>query len=384
MPASTFDHDAAVEAIYRTAAAPDLWPETITRIADHVGALGGLLAYAAPPGESNNLLVVGRLRDDLVDLYLQRYASNPFSRAMANVTPGKVVVAGQLTDMRAVRRSALYADILLPQAIVEQLAFSHAGLTRNGSSGGLAFMLDARRLDDASQATARIQRLVPHLTRALDVSLALGRHESGVWQLGQVLDAMPGAALLLDRAGAVLRMNAAAETLLQEADGLSLIQSDGFLLVAQAGEEARQLGRCIAQALAVTRGEDLGLAGPLRITRPSGRPPLIVLVTPLPPPAFTLFEAIDGGARALVQIVDTHRGAHAQAELLQHAVGLTAMESRVAALIGAGLSVPEAAATLGVTPNTVKTHLARCFDKAGVRSQAALARLLASLPTRGS
>src|SRR5262249_19768704 len=102
--------------------------------------------------------------------------------------------------------------------------------------------------------------------------------------------------------------------------------------------------------------------------------------TPLPPPAFTLWEAVDGSARALVQIVDAHALVLAQAQVLQQAAGLTAMEARVVALIGAGMSAPESAAALGVSLNTVKPHLSRCFDKAGVHSQVALGGLLASIP----
>jgi DNA-binding NarL/FixJ family response regulator len=48
--------------------------------------------------------------------------------------------------------------------------------------------------------------------------------------------------------------------------------------------------------------------------------------------------------------------------------------------LGSGLGVTEAARALGVSLNTVKTHARRVFDKAGVRTSAALARLMASLP----
>jgi DNA-binding CsgD family transcriptional regulator len=57
-----------------------------------------------------------------------------------------------------------------------------------------------------------------------------------------------------------------------------------------------------------------------------------------------------------------------------------AAEARVATLIASGLSGPQTAATLGVSLATVKTHLARCFEKIGVHSQAGLVRLLASMP----
>jgi DNA-binding CsgD family transcriptional regulator len=382
MAASTSDQNSLVNAIYRTAAEPGLWPQTLTRIADSIGTLGGLLAYMAPPGESNNFLVVGRLRDDLTELYLQHYASNPISRALVNITPGQVIATSKLVDMTRLRRSAFHADILLPQSIIDQVAFTHASLTRNGSAGGMGFMLNARQLEDVDQAAMRLARLVPHLTRAIDLSLWAGRHQSGAWQLERTLDVMPGAALLLEGRGAVLHMNAAAEMLLNEADGLTLIQSDGVHLRAPASDEQSALARCIAAALSVARGEDCGLSGALRISRPSGRPALIVVATPLPPDSFSLWEAVEGGARALVQIIDPCAPVLAQADLLKQAVGLTPTEARVAALIGVGMSTTETAATLGISPNTVKTHLARCFEKAGVHSQAALARLLASMPAK--
>ena len=72
--------------------------------------------------------------------------------------------------------------------------------------------------------------------------------------------------------------------------------------------------------------------------------------------------------------------APADAAALRAAFGLTAAEARLAVLVGAGTGLPEAAARLGVSRETARTHLARCFDKTGVRSQAALARLVAGLP----
>jgi len=380
-PAS--DHAAAVNAIYRAGLAPELWSETLTLLADYVGAIGGQIAYNAPVGQPS-FMVTGRLRDDLDRLYLERYALNPYSRALAKVAPGQVHAMNQLVDPTVVRRTAFHADILAPQAIEDFVVVTHASLTRNGSSGGMSFPLDVRHVEDIGQAAARLGRLVPHLSRAIDFTLQLGRRQSGLWQLEHILNAMPSAAVLLDRRGGIIRTNAAADALLSQADGISIVKSDGLYLTAHSRSEAGLLSARIVQALATSRGEDQGLNGALRIARPSGRPPLLVLVTPLPPPSFSLWEAIDGGARAMVQIVDLHAPAYAQAESLRMAAGLSASEARVAALIGGGLSIPEAAATLGLSSNTVKTHLARCFDKTGVRSQAALARLLASIPVPAS
>ena len=82
----------------------------------------------------------------------------------------------------------------------------------------------------------------------------------------------------------------------------------------------------------------------------------------------------------MVQIVDPQASIDAQAERLRLLVGLTAAETRVAALLGSGLGLAETSSALGVSLNTVKTHARQVFAKAGVRSSAALTRLVASIP----
>ena len=57
-----------------------------------------------------------------------------------------------------------------------------------------------------------------------------------------------------------------------------------------------------------------------------------------------------------------------------------ARQARVAVLVGSGLTAPQAAEALGISLSTVKTHLKHCFDKIGVHSEVALARLLSTLP----
>jgi len=126
-------------------------------------------------------------------------------------------------------------------------------------------------------------------------------------------------------------------------------------------------------------GASIALAEPVRITRPSGAAPLVVIPIPLPPPAFALWELSDT-ARVLVLIVDPSAQSGSAASILRKAFGLTATEARVAALVGSGLGGPQTAQVLGIAPATVKTHLARCFEKIGIRSQVQLAQIIASLP----
>lgn len=51
----------------------------------------------------------------------------------------------------------------------------------------------------------------------------------------------------------------------------------------------------------------------------------------------------------------------------REALGLTPAETTVLELLAAGLSNKEIAARLDVSPNTIKTHVARVLDKLGAR-----------------
>ena len=60
---------------------------------------------------------------------------------------------------------------------------------------------------------------------------------------------------------------------------------------------------------------------------------------------------------------------------------LTPMEVRVLLAIVEIGGVPEVADALGIAETTVKTHLARLFEKTGARRQVDLAKLLAGFAT---
>ena len=284
-------------------------------------------------------------------------------------------------------------------------------------------MLSARGAEQADENVRRLQWLTPHLGRALDATLKLGHLADGTRQLASVLNLMPNPALLLNGKGRIILANPAAKSLLRTGDGLALDRDGGLQLAAALPAETAALSRALAQALAVASGSGdrtrravaaepalrggavagaavplprsrvrvMGkalavasgtgseLGGRLRLARPSGAAPLLVLPVPLPPPAFALWEMLEQ-ARVLVLIVDPSAQSRATAAAIQTTFGLTAAEARVAVLIGSGRSGPETAAMLGISPSTVKTHLKRCFEKTGVHSQVGLARILGALP----
>lgn len=106
---------------------------------------------------------------------------------------------------------------------------------------------------------------------------------------------------------------------------------------------------------------------------------MVVLPVPLSAPAFEMWELLDP-ARLLVLIIEPGAPLGSGGSLLQRSFELTAAEARVAELVSAGLTSPQAARKLGVSPTTVKTQLKRVFDKTGVNSQVKLARLVGAFP----
>jgi DNA-binding CsgD family transcriptional regulator len=64
--------------------------------------------------------------------------------------------------------------------------------------------------------------------------------------------------------------------------------------------------------------------------------------------------------------------------MAQSIYGLSAAQTRLAQLIAHGLELSEAANRLGISTNTVRTHLQRMFDRTGTHSQSALVGLLLS------
>ena len=143
--------------------------------------------------------------------------------------------------------------------------------------------------------------------------------------------------------------------------------------------EDRRLRQALGPALlAARRSDDSALAcPPVRIERPSGQPPLLLIVDRVlrQPPTF----GAGSKAMLLVRIVNLGHEQVGKIYPLRAMFELTAAETRVAELIATGRSPADAARHLALSMNTVRTHLTRIFDKTGVRSLHALVRLLMAL-----
>lgn len=370
-----------LDLIYGAVSDPRLWPDVLVGVADHMGALGGMLAHCPAPASGKTATqILGRLPEEPSAIFREHYVWNPWTVAVAKAPFGKAVSANSLIEPGSIEKTDFYADVLAPWGHADIIDINHKTLNIDGGIGGFGFCVSSRGTGQTEELIRRLDEVGPHLCRAFDASLLIGGGQTGAQRhLSIALDLMPNAALLLDAQGRVTQANAAAEELLRQSDGIVFDGKGGLQLTSALSGERKALAAALKQALDIAEGFATALTDPVRVTRRSGAAPLLVLAVPLPRPSFRFWELVEP-ARALVVILDPSAKSHATAASMRAAYGLTQAEARVALLLASGVSGQQMPALLGVTYDTVKTHLRRCFDKTGVHSQAQLMRLLTMFP----
>ncbi len=296
------DFDTAVEALYRAASEPDLWPDALAAVGRHAGAADAALVNGGERPTPGDMLLL----------------------ALPSPAPGRPAAA-----------IALFSGSDLPI--------------------------------DAAVARERIERLSSHIVRAIGLSREISRARQLTGEAEAMKDMLPTPVFWLDRLGRVADLNAHGRGLLDAGDGL--VRDGGGRLAARLPGESARLQAAIRAAI----GDRSRAQHAISIERPGEQPPLLLLLMPLES------DPRDARPSLLVQVANMAVSTAGKENILRSAYQLTVSEARVAVLAASGNSAPDAAAALGVSANTVRTHLARVFDKTGARSQRALAQLLAAI-----
>lgn len=172
--------------------------------------------------------------------------------------------------------------------------------------------------------------------------------------------------VVVDERAFVLSMSSTARGMLRGGGGLTLKEGH---LVATTLRETILLRRSIGTMLKRAEACRVALRG-ARIRRPGGT--LDIVISPLPLPGSTIAR---GAPAALIYMIEATTPAQADAASTPR-YDLTPAELKVVTAILQGHSGQSAAEFLGVSYNTLKTHLKRIYAKTGTNNQAALIRLL--------
>lgn len=173
--------------------------------------------------------------------------------------------------------------------------------------------------------------------------------------------------VLISGNGEIVCLNDTARSLLRSGDGLSF--ADGTFQTARL-PETKRLQACVVCAC---EHPELGSTKRVLVTRPSGRAPYVVSVTPI---------VQDGAAqvgRCIVHIVDLAAQAAISKDAVSETFGLSDREADLAVELTRCSGLKDAAAKACMALNTARNHMQSIFAKCRVHSQLELSRILARL-----
>lgn len=365
-------------AIYDAALDPAMWPHVLDGVRRLLNATAAHVMYHDHHARGGSIAADAGLDPALLAAYVQHYhALDPWAQAAtpSSAVAGRVILGQALVSHAELVKTEFYADLAKPFGVTRAL-----GGQLDQVVPGLVSALVVNRPDAADEFApgdaVTMARLLPHVRRALTTYRELGRLRASHGALVETMDALRVAVVLVDRLLRVHTMNAAARTMVEVADGLSI--TDGILRIAAPDPRGR-LRHLVNRSEATPRLEGGGqLDDCVAVPRPSGRPPYLLVVTPL-----TSRVGLDLGKQAVAAlfITDPAGALQPQEKRLQQLFGFTPAEARIAAALANGLAPDGIAAALELRINTVRWHIKRLLGKTGASTQAQLVRLLLAAGT---
>jgi DNA-binding CsgD family transcriptional regulator len=274
-----------------------------------------------------------------------------------------LVSSDEIIRLRELRRSEFFADVLKSGGL------GHAALCTLTAGPDITVQFSVHKTLARgafnSTETLALRRLLPHVRRAMGVSLRLKPIPGP--DPNTLADRLVCAAFILNRDGGLVDANPEAQSLAVSCSAFS-IYKDGIrfrnpdLQHRVLSAVKRVLDGAPLQPLQLTDGDyrfDLMILGLKRHNRPR------------------LESLCAQSAEVLVLIETTHRTTVSQAHAHMHE-HLTEAELRVARVAALGVSSLEISRTLQLSVNTVKTHLRRVYQKLDVHRQGELVALLGS------
>jgi len=357
--------DVLIEQIYGAIGRPEVWSDVLAAITARMKGERALI-YIHDLKANRLLFSVGhRLDPKYIALYEEKHLAGPLLPRIMQLSAGSLLTdKNPIMTYEDMRQSAFYRDVLEP------LNVYYASVTiilRQQDALGMLWV--ARSRDNGifgEEEGNAVLPLVPHLCRATQLHYRFLATEIERAAAASALDRLTHAVVVCDGATRILFANATAKKLLAAKRGLRSVA--GRL----AGGTAAQSNELV-EAIRAVAGRERDTAS-------------VVLET-----ADETFRVLMSRASAelrlglrpqadlvLVSFSDPAADQAASAEVLKEMLRLTKTEARVALALAHGQTMQDIADELGVSLNTVRTHVASTFSKTETSRQADLVRVVLS------
>lgn len=358
--------------IYDTTLDPSLWTEALAKTCAFTGGVSSTLAFHDTASATGNIAYEWGTDPHYTQHYVTALArTNPLMvSAHLQREPGEVFAASDLMPYDELQRSRVYLEWMKPQGWGD---FTHFLIEKSGRRFGHFGV--ANKAEDSpagAEARRRLRLLVPHVTRAVAIARTIELHKVEADTLSSVVDALSAAVILVTADRNVVYANPSAEAML--ADGRILQQRHDGLIATEAAamDELRAaIARC-------ARGDLASDGDPVAIALGGADERLVAHVVSLARGARRQAGKLYGAVAGIF----VHEAELRRPTLIQTVAklyGLTPGETRVLfAMLEAG-GVPQTAAALGVSDETVKSHLKHIFEKTDRSRQADLVKLIGEI-----
>jgi DNA-binding CsgD family transcriptional regulator len=359
--------DKVVAAFFEAAVLPEQWPDALSSFAAAFRSEGALVLIWDELKASPALLEITGPLSSGKRLYAEYYSRiDPHPNLLVGQPPRHWVCSSQFFNERYMLRSEYFVDFLFAHGIRHGAAAhlhsrSHRqlpfiGLNRSSQVGPFS-----------KNDLAELERLSPQLDRAVLLHQKLKRIQWENQAQASLLQQASFGVFLADADGRVVKMNQTAERIIATADGLAI--ENGVLTPARSFERAK-LSKALEEP---THGGGAFLVG-----RPSGRLPYALLITPLPTELRLVLDA--ERPFAMILVTDFDFRTKIRGRRLSELFGFTNAEASLAVALAQGKDLRQIASATGQSLPTLRSHLRAMFEKAGVKRQADIVRLVLSIP----
>ncbi|MGD1878552.1 MAG: LuxR C-terminal-related transcriptional regulator [Kiloniellaceae bacterium] len=373
--------DALVDQVYRASTGEIGWELALRETASAFDAsFAGLVLERCPLSQARldpsaitpEPLAIHLSEDfgDLADLYYRHFFRlDPFRPGAPVAFSPSITQIHEVCDMKAFAESEYYRDFARRADAFHLTRFS----ARLDANVQIRIALDRSNAKDPLNdlELARFDSLTTHIVRALKVERHITQMSATMDAAFDALEQIGRAAFLIDRAGRIVRMNALAETICRQADG---IQISNQRLMVEGGSGQKLLRQALVNHLGENVTEAPAEPVVIAVERPSGGQAYLIEITPF---EFESYWSTGMAATALVTIRDPNVALRPKANRnWGHALGLTHSEWRVARTLVVSRDEGEVAQALGISLNTVKTHRKRIYAKLGIHRRSELNAML--------
>ena len=378
------DERALIDGIYAAALDETLWTTALEPLRVLADAVHVNIIFHDAQNRTRNRLIIAGPTTYSVDAYLSNVIDSdirwarmifkgvPEGMALSNsrsITQlGEIPVhlmPPELKDFYV--NAANYGDQVFSTLIMSN--FITAGLSINREMGQAPF---------SENIDALLNRLGPHLCRALRIHNQLSIAHSENWQLLQALEKTAVGVALLDFNGAVIFANRESARILEQHPAVKIGQ--GGRLQATSPRDNSTLQQCIEDTQAVHAGVDSlnKKSVSIPLFHEQHTHPLKITVLPLGASGIDTALAQPNICTA-VFMTDPERDWHIADDYLQSAYQLTETECIVSQALVNGAAIRDIADQREITQETARWHLKNIQQKTGAHSQTELSKLFINL-----